>query len=101
MITGLFLARPAPANLLPDGISNSYPHVALFATEFCTEARVREMVEFVKHLSLCEDILTVTFEGGSYRAFCFAERHHATVMCGAFDAHHFDAGYGSIIRLTC
>lgn len=98
---GVFKAKPAPENLLPDGIANSYPHVALFAAEFCTEARVQEMVEFAKRLSLCDDVLSVRYEGADYRAFCFAERYHATVICGAFDVWHDDAGYGSVIRLTC
>jgi hypothetical protein len=98
---GYFPAKPAPADLLPNGISSSYPHVALFADKFCNEQNMRAMLEWSEKLALCDDILTVRYNGVDYRAFCFAERYHATIMCGGFDSLHDYAGHGRVIRLTC
>ena len=97
---GYFEAKPAPADLLPDGISNSYPHVALFTTKFC-KRNMPAMLETGKRLKLCDDVLLVTIDGVAYRAFCFAEQYHATAFAACFDALHFDAGHGPVIRLTC
>ena len=98
---GIFKAKPAPVDLLPEGISHSYPNVALLNSGFCTEQNMQAMLEFCEKLSLCDDVMVVSIDNADYRAFCFAERYHATVFSAGFDAMHFDAGYGPVLRLTC
>jgi hypothetical protein len=93
--------KEAPADLLPDGVANSYPHLALFRTDFCTEGQMAVMLHFARELTLCDDVLTVRYEGSSYRAFCFANAYHANLFAVAFDALQFDARKGPALRLVC